>query len=337
MTVVDVINKYQEKYDLTKHEHLVLGIIESIDDGVLERQDQLPSINEMVAELGYARKTIVGAYEELKSRGLVESKKAKGYFIVSNETKMVRRIALVLYSFQRFQEEFYNAFRGELGERFQIDVFFHHNNLSVFENTLINIKGKYGYYVVAPIPHPTVKALLEPFDSSKLLIVDRFVPLERKYSFISQEFERSTYSKLLKLLPKIRKYKRFVLLAEENSQLPPGIKLGFKKFLSDYDVEGVIVSKYDISVLKKDHLYFASNDSFLWDILKDCTDKKYVLGKDVGVLSYDDHIIKKFISGGITTISTDFSEMGVQAALHVKDNGITQQITPSHLIDRGSV
>ncbi len=337
MTVVDVINKYQEKYDLTKHEHLVLGIIESIDDGVLERQDQLPSINEMVAELGYARKTIVGAYEELKSRGLVESKKAKGYFIVSKETKMVRRIALLLYSLQRFQKEFYDAFRGELGERFQIDVFFHHNNLSVFENTLMNIKGKYGFYVVAPIPHPIAKSLLGSFSPDKLLVVDRFVQPGKKYSYISQEFGNSTYNKLLKLLPKIRKYKLFVLFVDEDSDLPKSVIDAFEKFLSDHNVKGVIEKKYNLSILKKDHLYFASNDSFLWDILKDCTDKKYVLGKDVGILSHDDHIIKKFISGGITTISTDFSEMGIQAALHVKGGEITQKITPSYLIDRGSV
>ncbi|SHG45395.1 GntR family transcriptional regulator [Flagellimonas flava] len=337
MTLIDVINQYQIKYDLTKHEHLVLGILEAIDIGVLTREDQLPSINKMAEELGYARKTIVGAYEDLKGRGLVESKKAKGYFIVSQETKMVRRVALLLFSFQRFQEEFYNAFRKELGERFKIDVFFHHNNLSVFENTLLNIKSKYGFYVVAPIPNPKIKSLLESFAPDKLLIVDRFFSMHEKYSFISQEFEDSTYDKLLQLLPKIRKYELFVLLADEKSALPIEVVRGFNKFLSENNVLGTIKTTYDSSILKKNHLYFASNDSFLWDILKDCSDRGYVLGKDVGVLSHDDHIIKKFISGGITTISTDFSEMGVQSARYVKTNTRVRQITPSYLIDRGSV
>ena len=68
---------------LSKHDQLVLGIIDAINSGELGIGDQLPSINVMVNQVGFARKTIVKAYEELKGRGLVESKKTKGYYVVS--------------------------------------------------------------------------------------------------------------------------------------------------------------------------------------------------------------------------------------------------------------
>ncbi|MBT8297793.1 MAG: winged helix-turn-helix domain-containing protein, partial [Maribacter sp.] len=119
MTLIDKIIELKKNHSLSKHEQLVNGILDSIEEGILQRGDQLPSINKMVSELGYARKTIVKAYEELKKRGLIESKKLKGYFIVSEETKVTLRIALLLFAFQRFQEEFYNTFRKELGKRFQ--------------------------------------------------------------------------------------------------------------------------------------------------------------------------------------------------------------------------
>ena len=38
------------------------------------------------------------------------------------------------------------------------------------------------------------------------------------------------------------------------------------------------------------------------------------IGKQVGVISYNETVMKKIILSGITTISTDFYEMGVQAA-----------------------
>ena len=219
MSLLDKINALKKVNTLSKHEQLVHGVIEAIDSGELSVGDQLPSINKMVADVGFARKTIVKAYEDLKERGLVESKKLKGYFIVSRETKVTLKVALLMYSFHRFQEEFYNTFRKELGKRFHIDVFFHHNNLSIFETIFSNIQGKYGMYVVAPIPDPTIRPLLESIDPKKLLIIDRYLELNPEYSYIAQEFEETIYQKLVELLPVIRKYKKTVLFFIEEELL----------------------------------------------------------------------------------------------------------------------
>ncbi|MEL7340305.1 MAG: winged helix-turn-helix domain-containing protein, partial [Bacteroidota bacterium] len=81
-SLYDEIYELQAINSLSKHEQLVQGVINAIDHSILHRNDKLPSINQMVAELGYARKTIVKAYEELKDRGIVESKKLKGYYVV---------------------------------------------------------------------------------------------------------------------------------------------------------------------------------------------------------------------------------------------------------------
>jgi DNA-binding transcriptional regulator YhcF (GntR family) len=188
MSLIDNIKNLSTINTLSKHEQLVQGIVTTIDANLLVVGDQLPSINQMVDELGFARKTIVKAYEELKDRGLVESKKLKGYFIISSETKVTLKVALLLFAFHRFQEDFYNAFRKELGKRFQIDVFFHHNNKAVFENIFNNVQGKYGMYVVAPIPEKSIQSLLECIDPQKLLVIDRYLPLPKQYSYISQEF-----------------------------------------------------------------------------------------------------------------------------------------------------
>ena len=140
MLVISKILNLTHNNNLTKHEQLVQGVIESIEDGQLTIGDQLPSINTMVEEIGYARKTIFKAYEELKNRGLIESRQLKGYFVISQATNITKRMALLLFAFQSYQEEFYKTFRKEMGRRFQIDVFFHHNNLTVFK-TIISYKS----------------------------------------------------------------------------------------------------------------------------------------------------------------------------------------------------
>jgi len=149
--LLEKIFNLQNIHSISKHEQIVLGIIEAIDADILKIGDKLPSINEMVAEVGYARKTFVKAYTELKDRGLVESKNLKGYYIISKETKVTLKVALVLFAYHSFQEDFYNTFRKELGKKYHIDIFFHHNNLTLFKTIMGNISRKYGMYVIAPI------------------------------------------------------------------------------------------------------------------------------------------------------------------------------------------
>jgi len=337
MSLIERIKILGRINTFSKHEQLVRGIMEAIDSGDLKVGDQLPSINQMVSEIGFARKTIVKAYEELKDRGLVESKKMKGYFILSQETKITLKIALLLFAFQRFQEDFYNAFRKELGKRFQIDVFFHHNNTSVFETIFNNIRGKYGMYVIAPIPNAAIQLLLEDIDPQKLLVIDRYLSMPKQYSYISQEFEAATYAKLLELLPRIKRFKEFVLFFQEEQDNSKGVLDAFRRFIFDYQIRGQVVPNYKSGKVKKGRLYFCLKDSNLWELLRDCRDKSFVIGKDIGVLSLDDHLAKELVYDGITTISCDFKEMGRKAARHIENQATTQEILPLHLIKRKSL
>lgn len=337
MTLFDKIISLRNINTFSKHEQLVNGIIQAIDEGIVKRGDKLPSINQMVSQLGFARQTIVKAYEELKDRGLVESKKLKGYFVVSNETKVVLKVALIMFSFQRFQQDFYDSFRKGLGKKYQIDVFFHHNNLEIFNSIFQNIQGKYGMYAIAPIQDPGLRQVLASIPPSNLLIIDRYIELDKSYSYISQEFEESTYSKLIELLPEITKYKKFILFFKEDADYPIGILNAFNRFCKDYEIESSVVSKYKSQSIKKGNLYFFVSDTYIWDVLKDVRNSEYIVGKEIGILSHNDHVVKEIVFGGITTISTDFKEMGKKAAAHIKNQEETKIIMPSNLIKRNSL
>lgn len=322
---------------LSKHEQLVNGILNAIESKDLKHGDKLPSINKMVAEIGYARKTIVKAYEDLKGRGIVESKNFKGYFIADINTKTKLRVCLLLYSFQTFQEEFYNTFREELGKKYIINVFFHHNNMEVFKDILSRTSGRYGMYVVAPIQEPEVSTILQQIPSEKLLIVDRYISLPQSYSYIAQEFENSTYNQLEKLLPSIQKYEKFVLFYRDDKDYPVGVYNAFNKFIKDFSVKGEISKAYKKENIEKNTVYFFISDGYLWEILRDSKTNNYALGSDIGIIAHDDNAIKEIIFGGITTISTDFKKMALEAAHFVKFREKINKIFPSELIRRNSL
>jgi len=338
MTLSDFVHRLQRVNTLSKHEQLVNGIIDAIDSQFLKVGEQLPSINVMVDEVGYARKTIVKAYEDLKERGLVESKKNKGYFIVSKDTNQLLRVALLLYSFQRFQEEFYNTLREELGESAQIDVFFHHNNLEVFDTIFSNIYGKYGLYVIAPIEDGRVSKLLKTLSPEKLIVVDRFLDIGPEYTYVTQEFENTTFQLLIDLKSRIEAFDKAILFFRNDLDYPEGVHSAFLKFVGESGINSEVRDKYEEGSMHQGELYIFISDSDMWNLLKDSRNNELLIGQDIGVLSFNDHVFKELVFGGITTISTDFTDMARATAREIRSNELGERVViPTHLQKRHSL
>jgi len=337
MSVVRKIRELEDVALLSKHEQLVKGIINAIDEEQLVQGSILPSVNVMVRELGFARKTIVKAYGELKDRGIIESKNRLGYFVAHTATDQTIKVALLLYAFHTFQEVFYNTFREAVGENAQIDVFFHHNNFEVYEQTLSNIADRYGMLVIAPIPHKKNKILLTKISPNKLLIADRYEALGSDYSYVSQHFEAPTYQALETLKERLKNFDEVVLFFKHESDYPVGILKAFKTFTKKHQIKSKVLNRYSKNVLKKGKVYFTIGDIDLWELLKDCKKQNIKIGEEVGIVSHNDSPVKEIICGGITTISTDFAFMGKQAAEFVLHRKKTQQIVPSRLLRRASL
>ena len=338
------MNKFFEKIQeletvtgMSKHEQLVHGIINAIDEKIVSRGSMLPSVNNMVKELGFASKTIVKAYRELKDRGIVESKNRLGYFVLNEDTEQTIRVALLLYAFHPFQEVFYNAFRQGLGQNIHVDVFFHHSNIEVFETILGNIHGKYGMYVVAPIPDPKSKEILNRLPHNKLLVVDRYEELGWNFPHITQEFEQSTYNGLVELAESIQKFDEFILFYLPNADYPIEVLQAFERFVNDYKIKGQVLLNYSPGTVQKGKVYFTIGDGDLWSILKDCKKNGLEIGKDVGILSNNNSPVKEIVCDGITTLSTDFEVMGYKAADYILKRAHLRCTIPTVLIRRNSL
>ena len=337
MTLVENVMALEAISTLSKHERLVKGIIHSIEDGIVAKGDTLPSVNQMVDELGFARKTIVKAYGELKDRGIVESRNRLGYFVATEDTQQQVKLALLLYTFHPFQEVFYNTLREDLGSRAQVDVFFHHNNITVFEAIFSNIIAQYGMYLISPIQHPRAKQLMRTISPNKLLVIDRYDLPGSDYPYVGQRFQEPMYQTLVALKDTLSKYQRLVLFFHPYADYPPGILRAFSRFLDDYQRVGEVESHYRSGTVEKDTAYITVGDADLWGLLKDCKNQRIRIGEEVGILSHNDSPIKEIIVDGVTTFSTDFKAMAHRAAQFVIDRQPVQEVIPSRLIRRKSL
>lgn len=187
-------------------------------------------------------------------------------------------------------------------------------------------------YVVAPIPHPRTKELLETIPRNKFLMFDRYEQLDGEFNHITQEFGDASYAIFSKLAPKIKQYDEFVFYHSQNSLDPKEIVASFKKFLKDFGVKGHIEEEYIPGSVEKGKVYFTLDNFALWQIMRDCKAKKLKPGKDLGVLSHNDEPAKEII--GITTFSSDFSQMGKIAGEAVLSKEKIQLTVPMILFDR---
>lgn len=338
MTIFDKVIELQNLTTYSKHEQLVYGIINSINDKILVKGDILPSVNQMVEKIGFARKTIVKAYTELKERGIIESKNRLYYFVVNDSTEHKVRVGVLLYAFHDFQQIFYNTLRESLGENFQLDVYFHHNNPATYESLLnLMIGRQYTSYVVAPIHDPITQKLLSNFSTDQLLLIDRFENIGEGYSYISQEFEETTYQILSQLTDEFKRFDELTLFFKEGADYPEGTKKAFERYIKEHQFKGNIEEEYLSGMVKKGTAYITIGDIDLWGILKDCNKENFSLGTDIGILAANDSPVKEIISGGITTFFADFKGMANKAADFVNTRNKIQEILPVKLWRRKSL
>jgi DNA-binding LacI/PurR family transcriptional regulator len=75
----------------------------------------------------------------------------------------------------------------------------------------------------------------------------------------------------------------------------------------------------------------------LVELVEKIVSNKLKVGKDIGVISYNETPLKKIILNGITTISTDFKMMGEKAAEMALNNTKEHVAIPFKVTSRDSL
>lgn len=316
-----------------KYLQLVNAIVDAINQGELAEGDMLPSVSELMKDAGLSRDTVFKAYSELKNRNVVESVPNKGYFVARQMT----RVLLFLDTFKAYKEVLYEGFRANLPDTISVDLHFHHYNINVFRNIINDSIGKYSHYVVMNFDHPEVEEVIKNIPTEKLLIIDWNINAAKEHSFVCQDFGPVIKDLLNENLSKIRNYNRFVYLYPEKTTFHPKTSIdNFKMFGDENNLNVQLVFDQKEIQLQKGDLYLLVSDRNLAFILDKASEQGLELGRDVGIISYNETPMKRFVKEGISVISTDFIEMGRLAADFVIHTKPIQHIIPTKIIERNS-
>jgi len=328
--------KISKNSSVPRYKQIVKSVEQGIAKGDLNKGDKLPSLNSIKTINAISRDTVLMAYNDLKARGIVQSIVGKGYYVLNENVTISQKIFLLFDELNSFKEDLYNSFINNLSHGIQVDIFFHHFNINVFEKLITDCIGNYNYYVIMPANFENTNAFIKHLPEEKVYILDQTHSDLKQYPSIFQSFKNNTYQSLTEGIDLIKKYTKIVLLFQPKKQ-PKGIIEGFLSFCSDNNIENEVIANLENRLPKKGEVYFVLDDKNLMRIIKKFNSKKLILGKEIGIISYNETILKEVVVEGITTISTNFNIMGKRLAQMILNNDKSQEENPCKLTIRKSL
>jgi DNA-binding transcriptional regulator YhcF (GntR family) len=301
-----------------KYQQLANSIIRAVQAGELHKDDVLPSINELSFAFEVSRDTAEKGYKYLKKIGVLGSVPGKGYFIKNTSVSQSIKVFLLFNKLSAHKQIIYDSFVKALNDVAFIDFYIYNNDFSLFKKLLANNQGDYTHYVI--IPHfieggEKAFEVINTIDKSKLILLDKLVTgVSGQYSAVYENFESDIYGALEQALPQLSKYQALKIIFPSNSYHPKEIVKGFEKFCDEYAFNYKVVDNIAEEPVLRGEAYINLMENDLVTLIEKIMTGKLKVGRDVGVISYNETPLKKIILDGITTISTDFEMMGRRVA-----------------------
>jgi DNA-binding transcriptional regulator YhcF (GntR family) len=334
---------YLDEYSATpKYIQLANAVIRAVSEGYLKKDELLPSINELCVEFEISKDTVEKSYRHLKKMGIVGSVPGKGYFISNTDLKRTIKIFLLFNKLSEHKKIIYDAFAQTLGESATIDFYIYNNDFALFKKFLLNSsKDDYSHFVI--IPHfleggENAYEIINTIPKGKLILLDKKIAgLEEGFSSVHENFEKDIYSALEGVLQPLSKYETLKIIFPDYTYHPKEILKGFHRFCHQYAFNSKVVNNLEEEPIEAGEVYINLMEKDLVILIEKILSQSLKVGKDVGVISYNEIPLKKIILNGITTISTDFHWMGEKAAKIILDNSPQQVEVPFRLTLRASL
>ena len=321
---------------IPKYKQIIKSVEDAIVNNQLKRGDRLPSINSIKNRFSLSRDTVLIAYNDLKVRGIIQSIPGKGYYIKSENINISQKIFLLFDELNVFKEDLYNSFLKNLDKNIEVDIYFHHFNQDVFNKLIYDNIGSYNSYIIMPANLKDTYSTIEKLPKDKVYILDQSNESLIEYPAIYQNFEKDIFNSLTEGVRLLKKYETLILLFQEQKQ-PPGMLKGFNLFckMNAYNFE--VINTLENRTPKKGEVYLIPDDRNLIQIIKKLKEAQLYIAKDIGIISYNDTLLKEIVEGGITTISTNFNIMGERLAQMVMNKEKITIENPNALIVRNSL
>lgn len=328
--------KINAKSSLPKYRQIIESIHCAIESGSLKRGDKIPSINQVCSDFNLSRDTVLFAFGKLKAKGVILSQPGKGYFIATTENNRLERVFLLLDELNHLKVDLYNSLVETIKSKATVEMYFHNNNIKVFKNLIAESTGHFTSYIIMPSGFENINHLISKLPSDRVYILDRLKTELKNYPVVYQDFDKDFYDALTEGALLLKKYRKLVLVHPPEKE-PEGRINGFERFCKEKKLSFQVIHSLDGTRPGLYEAWFVVSDRDLVQLVQLTKRYKYKLGKKFGIVSFNDSLLKEVVACGITTVSTDYAEMGKNLGNMLLTHKNGQVRNPSKLVIRKSL
>lgn len=318
---IDILLDVSNKAPIYKQ--LVEQFEDAIRSGQLKPGEQVASMNDFAAQMGISKETVKKTYGILREKGLLIPQQGKGFYVAETYLDSKPRVLVLFDKLSIYKEVLYNSLANELGELADITILTHNQNLELFTYYLDTYLDKFDYYVISPhfaLDPKTQQAavkLISRVPNRKLIMVDHWMQnYQGNYGAVYQDFENDVYEGLKQGLDRLRDTSCLKVVTLPSSLYGKMVTKGVDRFVKEFNIPVTYSDSVtgDINPGETYLILSSQLDSGLAAFARKVKEQNLEVGKDVFVISYNEFDLNEVVLNGLTTISTDFKQMGRTAA-----------------------
>ncbi len=287
------------------------SIINAIENKTLGIGDKLPSINQLCSEKLLKRDTIMYAFNELRSKGIISGMQGKGYYVASTEVRLSDRYFILFDSLNDFSGAVYNALVAAMPAKSVTDIFFHYHRDSRIKEILDQKNGEYSSYIIDYKGLENYDTLLAKLPSLRTCLIGKPENGLAKNSSVFFEPDNDIYEALRTLRRPLKKYCRLVYLSAKE-KFNKGYEEGFARFCHQEKTDYLICHNPESLRPALYEAYFVHDETVLIKLLRQIRKSDLTVGENLGIVTFGDSPLKEITLGGLTAIKHDFEELSNQ-------------------------
>jgi DNA-binding LacI/PurR family transcriptional regulator len=168
------------------------------------------------------------------------------------------------------------------------------------------------------------------------LLIDKGIPeLGKQVMTVCQNFEDDIFTALDSAKNLFKKYNRIAVVFPTHTNYPLETIAGTKRFCNENGIDFSIFDNPEMEAIRKGTVYIVNAESDLAQLIKKMRQCNLKIGKDIGILSFNETVLKELLD--ITVVTTAFEQMGLLAAKMLWNRECKQIQTPFYLIKRKSL
>lgn len=328
------------------YRQIVSAIDSMIEAGTLKEGDVLPSMNELAEKLEISKETTKKAYLVLRDEGKIESKQGKGFYVKADGGAKKLKVLAIFDKLSTYKQILFSSMLETLDNHAEITIRLHEQNVDMLEYFIHENLDNFDYYVITPhfpLDRATQKrvcALLGKIPNRKLLMLDNWMrEIHGNFGAVYQDWENDTAKGLAEGLDTLRGYKQLNVITLPSSLYSKSIRMGVERFCNENGIKVRFADKVSRDMVHKGEVYLLLTGQYDFDLIelvRIAREKKLEVGKDIGLISYNESPLCEIILNGLTTVSTDFDQMGRLAGEMILERSLAKRHCDFRMTRRAS-